>query len=466
MTELPSLEGPTRSFVADDERTALEAAGGLVLDARRTRPRYFDGRFLAARDLTADQLYVSTRQADLARAIGSGVVEGLEVTPGTTATEVQIAAGYGLTPSGEATVVPDALSVDLYALQQSELLDGQIGLREAEKTALARSRRGAFVVALRPIAFTANPRRGYPTDIDGERRTEDHDIIEATAVTLVPWPTSWPGGPSATRGKLAREIFVAQQGRGLAADLVPLAMVYLDGVSVSWIDMALVRRAVGADRPDPIGLGVVNRAVRAAHVRQYTAHLTEMLASGISPTAESFDALPPVGPIPIDAVDGTTLTQRFFPAEMDIDLSFVPEDELPALLEEGLSQPAIDLAAGSDLLTGTSVVVLVPVQRGLFRRFKSTLGTVRRPLTRRVGRLPVVRTPLLALSRLRLPSVAATVQDQTPPTGETAPWTALFGQATAALGTQGTLWFARRRNLNHRIEVTGNVVDIDVSSGV
>jgi hypothetical protein len=465
MSQIPSLEGPTRVFVADEVRDALEAAGGLVLDPRRFRPRYFDGRFLAARDLTADQHYTDTRQRDLARAAGSGVISGLEITAGPQATQVHIAPGLGLTPGGEAVVLPRELVVDLYALQRSEQLDAHLGLREAERTVASRSRRGAFVVALRPVTFTANPRRGYPTTINGERRTEDHDIVEATAVTMVPWPSSWAGGSLGVRRKLAREIFVAQTGRGLQADLVPLAMVYLDGVAVSWIDLHMVRRPAGADRPDPLGLGLVQRSVRAAFVRQYVTHLGELLGAGVQAAADHFDALPPCGPMPLTAVDRTRFSQNFFPAEVDTDLSFIPTDELPAVLEEGLLLPPIDLGSGAEALAGTSVLILVPVERSLFRRFKSTLGTVRRPLTRRVGRLPVARTPLLALSRLRLPSVATELAEATPETTETSPWTALFDQAAATLGERATLWYVRRRNLDHRVEVTGAVVDIDVGGG-
>lgn len=462
MTQVPSLTGPTRTFVADDVRDALQAAGGLVIDPRRTRPRYFDGRFLAARDLTADQHYADTRQRDIARSTGSGVVTGLEVTAGPTATQLRIAAGLGVTPSGDACVLPQGLVVDVYGLHLSERLDAQLGLREGENTAMARARRGAFVVALRPVVFSANPRRGYPTSTDGDRRVEDHDLVEATAVTLIPWPTSGSGGAAGLRRQLAREIFVVQTGRGLPSDLVPIAMVYLDGVSISWVDAHLVRRPVGADRPDPLGLGLINRAVRAAHVRQYTAHLTSILSGGVGAAAEMFDALPPCGPLPLDAIDRMRFTQRFFPAEVDVDLSFVPSDEVPAVVEDALALPPIDLTAGADALAGTSVLVLVPVARERFRGIKEALGSVRRPLTRRVGRLPVARTPLLALSRLRLPSVAGALAASTPDTTETARWSELFDEATSDGGGRKTLWYVRRRNLDHRIEVTGDVVDIDV----
>ncbi|MGI9217517.1 MAG: hypothetical protein ACR2JA_11040, partial [Hydrogenophaga sp.] len=61
------------------------AAGALIVDSGRRRPFYFDGRFLTADDLTADQNYIRARQSDLAQAIGAGVVRGLMVGLGTQA---------------------------------------------------------------------------------------------------------------------------------------------------------------------------------------------------------------------------------------------------------------------------------------------------------------------------------------------------------------------------------------------
>ena len=40
------------------------------------------------------------------------------------------------------------------------------------------------------------------------------------------------------------------------------------------------------------------------------------------------DALPPVGQFPAGSLDADRLTQRFFPAGIEVELSFVPEDEL------------------------------------------------------------------------------------------------------------------------------------------
>ena len=60
--------------------TAEKESSSVILDTRRTRPRFFDGKFLTAADLTQEQSYLLTRQADLGRTLGFGVVDGLRVT--------------------------------------------------------------------------------------------------------------------------------------------------------------------------------------------------------------------------------------------------------------------------------------------------------------------------------------------------------------------------------------------------
>src|SRR5436190_9548794 len=100
-------------FTAGSKRVELSVlkaqeqtqAGTVVLDPRRRRPLYFDGRFLAARDLVREQDYFLQRQADLARTAGFGIVRGLQVGRAVqnqqlTTDGLRIAAGHGVTPSG------------------------------------------------------------------------------------------------------------------------------------------------------------------------------------------------------------------------------------------------------------------------------------------------------------------------------------------------------------------------------
>lgn len=451
----------SRTPVDAEERARLERAGALVVDSRRVRPRYFDGRFLAARDLTAEQSYVLRRQADLARAAGWGVVSGLEVSAGSNATHVRIAAGHAVAPSGEPVVLTQALDVNLFDLRRSEQLDAHLGLRTRGQ-AVTRGRSGAFVLAIRPVEYTANPRRGYPTSVTGTPTTEDHDIVEAAALTLVPWPQNLGGSADVARRQLVRDVFYTQSGRGLNADLVPLAMVWLDGVAIRWIDVHLVRREAHASHQELLGLGTASRAVRIAAVRQYLDHLRSVSATaqGAAFAAhDAFEVLPPVGQVPLSAVDLVRFSQTFFPAETDIDVSFAPRDEIAALVEESLTLPAIDLHAGADVLAATAILLLVPVERADLRAFRSTLTSVRRPLAQRTLPVPTARNPQMALARFRLSKMA--VARAATPDPETAAWTALLQQVLPRLRDEGFLWYVRRRNANYRADIEGRGVDLD-----
>ena len=97
-----------RTFISLEQALQLRQANLLVEESHRVRPRYFDGKFLAARDLTRDQAYFLARQAGFARALGSGVVDGLDVRAGTVASDLQVDAGFGYTSSGELVIAEPA----------------------------------------------------------------------------------------------------------------------------------------------------------------------------------------------------------------------------------------------------------------------------------------------------------------------------------------------------------------------
>src|SRR5215475_8881101 len=112
--------------IADRDR--LLAQHVLVGDSRRWRPRWFDGRFLAASDLQAEQNYFLVRQSDLGRAGGSGIVEGLMVSLATDAEQLRIEAGSGVTDTGELIVIPEELQVDPADVPEIRRLDAAFGL--------------------------------------------------------------------------------------------------------------------------------------------------------------------------------------------------------------------------------------------------------------------------------------------------------------------------------------------------
>jgi hypothetical protein len=443
-----STQGPAREPLNREAIDKLRSS--VVLDERRTRPLYFDGRFLAARDLVREQQYFLTRQADLGKAGGTGVVYGLMAERHAVPTRLTIGPGHGVTATGELVVVPGELVVDLADLPQIQRLDLTFGLIEIPREP-ARNRTGLFILALRPVEFSANPIATYPTTLDGQRSLHDGDIVEGVVVTLIPYPDEGAGSYDERRAKVAYDIFVRAASKGLAAPVLPLAMVAIAGGVVQWVDPYLVRREVGADHGDILGLGFAPRALREAHLLQYDHHLREVmqLRGNLGQNfaaADYFRALPPAGRFPRASVSPTEWTQTFFPPTVEVDLSIVPMDELPALLEESLLLPPIDLTRSAEELDSTAVLVLIPVHRSELGRLKHELGTITRPLPPAAPWSMARATPLQTLQSLSLPPtlLAAAVQGKD-------------RQATWAEQLTGTdmLWFIRRRNLQVRADVLG-----------
>ena len=399
---LDPTRGPAREKIDRAEADRLRAGGTLAIDDRRTRPLYFDGRFLAARDLTRDQNYFLVRQADLSRAGGTGVVAGLEVGHGSNANSIRISPGHGLTPGGESVVLPASLNVDVTQIPLIQRLNAAFGLSRIPADPV-RSLTGLFVVALRPVEFTANPIASYPTSIEGPRTVEDSEVIEAAAVSLIPYPDS--GGQDEMdlrRSRAAWEIFANRSTRGIPAQVLPLAMIALDRNGVHWIDPFLVRREVGAEHGNLPGLGFAPLSLREAHLQQYNSQLDEVVAARRSTNrgtrfaaTEHFLTLPPAGRMPSACINPADFTQSFFPPTVDLDLSIIPDDELPILVEESLRLPPFDLTLTNDDLDSTAVVALIPVPRADLQRLKNSLTTLTRVIR------PAVRVCLRSASRWR-----------------------------------------------------------------
>ena len=444
--------GESRVNLAPDQVASLRTAGVLIEDQRRERPRYFDGRFLAARDLTRDQEYILTREADLGQAAGSGVARGLDVGRGSAGDRVTISPGHGVTPAGELVLLPRALELRLADVPRAQQLTARFGLGRRPQPPL-RNRTGLFVLALRPVEFTDNPIGAYPTSITGQRTVEDGDVVEATAIVLVPWPDDGAADAlAARRGRAAAAIFGGDASGNVSANVLPVAMLALMNNLVVWIDEAMVRRELGADRADLPGLGHAPRALRLAHLVQHQVHLADILAvnggRGFA-ARENFPLLPPAGPIPAGMIDGRDFTQRYFPPEMAVDFSIIPEDELPALVEESLSLPPIDLEAASATLESTAVLILAPVPRNEWRAVSNRLSSRILALRPAAINLVATRKPLEILQQLRIPRLPPVISPVDPALAE---W--------ARLAALPTLWFVRRRNLAYRDDLAGEAIRV------
>ncbi|HTE44900.1 MAG TPA: hypothetical protein VK636_06625 [Gemmatimonadaceae bacterium] len=435
----------------------------LIVDDRRRRPLYFDGRFLDAAALTREQDYFLTRQSDLGRAGGSGVVFGLQISSTTGGRTLQIEAGHGVTPSGESVVLPAPLTLRLTDVTDTEQLDVAFGIRRRAVES-SRSRTGLFIIALRAVEFTANPIAAYPTSIAGRRTVEDGDIIEGVVATLIPYRDA--GGDSEIsrrRARTARGLFVDGNSAGLPVDALPLAMVGLERNIVRWLDVSMVRREIGADQSDVLGFGVAPRAVRAAHLRQYDQHLADVLKDRDNANrghrfsaSDEFLALPPAGRMPAAAINAADFSQTYFPPEVDVDLSIIPEDEIPALLEESMLLPPIDLTLTGDALESTAVLVLIPVPAFRVRALSATLTKITRTLRTAAPGLIAQRRPIEVLRGITLPRLPGLVLPTQAPAD--AAWAAEI--SNAATSGNGLLWYIRRRNVDYRSDLAGAVVRV------
>ena len=444
--------GSARTLIGIEEFAQLKASGTVVIDERRRRTKWYDGRFLSAQDQTREQEYVLKRFADIGRSSGMGVVHGLQVN-GSTPFAITIGPGQGITPSGELVLVPQTTEVNLADIAAIEQIDAAFGLSRIPRVP-AMNRSGLFVLGLRPVEYTANPISSYPTTIQGQRTTQDGDIIEAAALVLIPYVDDATRRESLERrSQVARRIFFEEGPLGVPGNVLPLAMIALDRGVIQWLDAFMVRREVGAEHGSILSLGFSPRALREAYALQYFAQLAEIMGQRNASNrgqrfaaTEYFQALPPAGIMPTAAIDPSDFSQIFFPSQIQADLSLIPDDEIAALVEESLLLPPIDLTASAEHLEATSVLVLAPVPRAQILTLEATLTSLVSTLHPAAPGIIFQQKPiqsLLALTAARFAAPLVNAQSIAD-----AAWRQVLNRSPL-------LWFVRRRNLQVRVDLTG-----------
>ncbi len=448
-------KGSARELINFEEFNLNKSKSTVITDDRRRRPLWFDGRFLDANALNSEQNYILARQADISRVAGIGVVHGLTVDRlENKSRSISITAGHGITSAGELVIIPDELNVDLADIPEIQKLDARFGISVIPKQA-SRNRSGLYILALRPVEFTDGPLASYPTSINASRSVEDGNIVEATAVTLIPYQDHGTRlGLNQRRKHVAREIFLEDSKKGQPTGVLPLAMMALNQGVIQWLDTFMVRREVGALDHDVFGLGLSPRALREAYLRQYHNQLTEILTEDNGGNthiiaSDHFVSLPAAGSMPATAIDVDDFTQSYFPSEMDVDLSIIPEDELGALIEDSYSLPPIDLTLSSEEFESTSILIVMPVKRSQLRQLSQGLNTLIRPLQAAAPGLVSKRKPITALTNLdinRLSQVKLNIVDPSE------------NQWRQVLQGIETLWFIRRRNISYKDTVVSDPV--------
>ena len=355
----------------------------LIPNEETRRLNFFNGRLLSGDDLTAEQHSHRAMHELLGRAVGDGVVRGLEVAlveeASTPAVPVlRVASGYALNRRGEALVLDD--DVDARLTVQPPPRPSAAGppvfseCTPPQETAYL-TNTGIYVLTLcsKQTGEGMTPFGGL-TDLP--RRCNMRWIVDAVTFRLVPLQATpallanlslarnlvayeclgallrqqWAADPTA-RAPLPRPLL--EQSRDLTDCDVPLAILYwTQAEGMRFIDMWAVRRRCAAGGIDPDDAVWSSRAlaISEAMQRQFDDHLRDIERIALDPeTVEArshFRFLPPAGILPL-----TTGVLRHFTAEAFFRGATVHQPlyleagDVQAVFRAAVDAPPIDLTS-------------------------------------------------------------------------------------------------------------------------
>ncbi|MGW4913962.1 hypothetical protein [Streptomyces sp. NPDC004270] len=310
--------------------------GGALL------PNYVNGRLLAAEDLATGQASLLARDTRIGRAAGAGVVQGLWVTSG--ATTLTVAAGTGITPSGQPVVAARTITLPL-VLSTTTSVNTAVFSRCSGGGTGSGVAAGAYLLTARPVQQRQGqvPLATSPdsTLSPGCAARWTAEGVEIRAITLPALTTVFGVGATTDnlRNLTAHWCFGADQlvnlpvypftfdpaysgfDRLAPADLtdldLPLAVFRWDGRRVVDLDNWSARRRITT--PDPVpsawSATVADRrdADGQARFLQFQEQIDLIAAGGNARYMEAtqhFGLLPPVGFLPAAFQNGTIATSK------------------------------------------------------------------------------------------------------------------------------------------------------------
>lgn len=350
------LESPFNPMATFDSQTTLSSISSL--DPKLSRTNYYDGRLLKASDLVRDQFYLDERLREVGRALGQGVVRGLNLTL-TADRKLRVTPGLAITPSGR------VLELEQETIQLNLTSDALINeLNPGYRSLQA----GLYAVVIRYAEKGVGSAEVYPRDLEGERGFHFNAYAEGVQFALVKLAITLPLEKLRqlsteeisvfARSQLVRPLLVSNPGQapGLGEDAVALGLLAVEYGIPQWLDIGLLRR--------PFRSAQALNYLQTDLYNHYEELLKEILALRKSsatreqfPAARYFSILPPVGSIPKGAVDPISGYQNFFPEAYEVSISPVREDDVPALLQQSLALEPIDLQTDRDVDIMIAVVL-------------------------------------------------------------------------------------------------------------
>ena len=302
-------------------------------------PNYVNGRLLAAEDLATGQSTLLQRDTWIGQAVGPGIVNGLWVTAADHV--ITVAAGLGISPSGEPVSLPAAVTLPLSIAGATAAPTG-----------------GSFATCARPRAGPSRPsaaartcsppcrrascraRRRWPSRRAATPRWPAPPSGRWKGCSSRPFPcpsarrsTASPSPPTTSRNLLAHWCFGTAQLADLGVDPfnfittytgldslsttdltpcdLPLCVFYWDNGTITFLDNWSVRRRV--TRPDvsastwSAAVGDERAGEGEARFLQFQDQLVDLVTAGVSRATvatDVFGLLPPVGFLPV-ALDQT-----------------------------------------------------------------------------------------------------------------------------------------------------------------
>ncbi len=361
------------NFSRNDRVKGPTQEPGVIFDGRRSRTAWFEGQHVTADHFNRDQSYHLTRQADLGRAIGQGVAEGLEISSDA-ATALTITAGLGLAPSGEVIQLGQDLTLDLADIPTQRRLNAALKSRKAI-TPAPETRSGLYILSASVVEYSSNPTASYPVSATATRSLHDSLITEGMLFSLTPEPMSSSNADDLEwRADAAWRIFVEGRTPEVPTQALPLAMVALEGNKVLWVDGPMVRRSLQAFTTGHAGVSAETMARRWAHFLQFDGVIEDELEGSGPDTftaSQIARSIPAMGRLPRATVARRSepggpmrLSQSWLPADVPVELVALPRDEIDALMDDAVMLPPIDLNADKDVLANTPITIIVPVERG------------------------------------------------------------------------------------------------------